>query len=253
MNESISNHSGPGSHAEPSMDEILASIRRILKDDEASLPPAPAPEEDVLVLNAQMIVPPADISSATELPADTGLLGGQRPSAHDFHEARNFDAAPERPAPAAAEPEPEQISAQPEPAAPPELEQAAPPPDFEQAAPPPDFKQAAPPPERASAPPEPQHGETPETTDMDEHQLQTPDGLIGQHAVNQISNSIGAMVRSVTQERAVAVSRMGTTIEDIVREELRPVLKAWLDTHLPSLVERIVRAEIERVIDRSQL
>ncbi|OYV28547.1 MAG: hypothetical protein B7Z81_15675 [Acidocella sp. 20-61-6] len=88
---------------------------------------------------------------------------------------------------------------------------------------------------------------------MDEHQLQTPDGLIGQHAANEISNTIGAMVRSVAQERAVAVSRMGTTIEDIVREELRPVLKAWLDTHLPSLVERIVRAEIERVIDRSQL
>ena len=33
---------------------------------------------------------------------------------------------------------------------------------------------------------------------------------------------------------------------------VKPVLKAWLDTHLPPLVERIVRAEIERVIDRTQ-
>ena len=30
------------------------------------------------------------------------------------------------------------------------------------------------------------------------------------------------------------------------------MLKAWLDAHLPSLVERIVRAEIERVIDRTK-
>ena len=37
------------------------------------------------------------------------------------------------------------------------------------------------------------------------------------------------------------------TLEDLVREMLRPMLKAWLDDNLPSMVERIVRAEIERV------
>ena len=42
----------------------------------------------------------------------------------------------------------------------------------------------------------------------------------------------------------------GPTIEDIVREELRPLLKAWLDTNLPPLVERLVRVEIERVVGR---
>jgi cell pole-organizing protein PopZ len=55
----------------------------------------------------------------------------------------------------------------------------------------------------------------------------------------------------MSMEKSVAVSRHGVTIEDIVREEIRPLLKAWLDTHLPSLVERVVRSEIERVIDRS--
>ena len=29
------------------------------------------------------------------------------------------------------------------------------------------------------------------------------------------------------------------------------MLKDWLDAHLPGLVERLVRAEIERVISRS--
>jgi len=37
------------------------------------------------------------------------------------------------------------------------------------------------------------------------------------------------------------------SIEDLVRELLRPMLKAWLDDNLPGLVERLVRAEIERV------
>jgi cell pole-organizing protein PopZ len=37
------------------------------------------------------------------------------------------------------------------------------------------------------------------------------------------------------------------TLEDLVREMLRPLLKSWLDDNLPSLVERLVRNEIERV------
>ena len=37
------------------------------------------------------------------------------------------------------------------------------------------------------------------------------------------------------------------TMDDLVKDMLRPMLKAWLDENLPSLVERLVRAEIERV------
>jgi hypothetical protein len=37
------------------------------------------------------------------------------------------------------------------------------------------------------------------------------------------------------------------TLEDLVREMLRPMLKVWLDDNLPTVVERLVRAEIERV------
>lgn len=37
------------------------------------------------------------------------------------------------------------------------------------------------------------------------------------------------------------------TVEDLMKEMLRPMLKAWLDDNLPSVVERLVRAEIERV------
>ncbi|MDI4662852.1 DUF2497 domain-containing protein [Xanthobacter autotrophicus] len=40
------------------------------------------------------------------------------------------------------------------------------------------------------------------------------------------------------------------TIEDLVKEILRPMLKDWLDQNLPDIVERLVRAEIERVARR---
>jgi cell pole-organizing protein PopZ len=39
----------------------------------------------------------------------------------------------------------------------------------------------------------------------------------------------------------------GVTLEDIVRDVLRPLLQAWLDDHLPGIVERLVRDEIARV------
>ena len=44
-----------------------------------------------------------------------------------------------------------------------------------------------------------------------------------------------------------AQARSGRTVEELVSELLRPMLKAWLDENLPEMVERLVRAEIERV------
>jgi cell pole-organizing protein PopZ len=63
-------------------------------------------------------------------------------------------------------------------------------------------------------------------------------------------SSVEGLVRTLS-ERTARVSSNGPTIEDIVREELRPLLKSWLDINLPPLVERLVRAEIERVVGRA--
>ncbi len=41
--------------------------------------------------------------------------------------------------------------------------------------------------------------------------------------------------------------RDGRTLEDVVRELLRPLLKQWLDTNLPGIVEAQVKAEVERI------
>lgn len=41
------------------------------------------------------------------------------------------------------------------------------------------------------------------------------------------------------------------TLEGLVREMLRPMLKEWLDGNLPAIVERIVAKEVARITDRS--
>jgi cell pole-organizing protein PopZ len=58
------------------------------------------------------------------------------------------------------------------------------------------------------------------------------------------SAAVDSAFASLSQKVMVQDTR---TIEELVREMLRPMLKSWLDDNLPGLVERLVRAEIERV------
>lgn len=51
----------------------------------------------------------------------------------------------------------------------------------------------------------------------------------------------------VLADTILSTSGNSRTLEDLVKELLRPILKQWLDDNLPELVERLVRDEIERV------
>jgi cell pole-organizing protein PopZ len=65
---------------------------------------------------------------------------------------------------------------------------------------------------------------------------------------NLMSASTTAAVDSAFNTLAHTVLvQNARTLEDLVREMLRPLLKGWLDGNLPGMVERIVKAEIERV------
>lgn len=74
-------------------------------------------------------------------------------------------------------------------------------------------------------------------------------GLVAPDVAAAATASVGALLRTLT-ERGAQISRGGPTLEDMVREEMRPLLKDWLDANLPALVERLVRAEIERLVNR---
>lgn len=49
---------------------------------------------------------------------------------------------------------------------------------------------------------------------------------------------------------AAAPPAGGTTLEDLVRPLLAPMLKAWLDDNLPEIVDRAAREEIARLTGR---
>jgi len=64
--------------------------------------------------------------------------------------------------------------------------------------------------------------------------------LMSSHTSAAVDSAFNALAQTVLVQNA-------RTLEDLVKEMLRPLLKSWLDDNLPGMVERIVKAEIERV------
>lgn len=94
--------------------------------------------------------------------------------------------------------------------------------------------------------PEPQISMTPPPRRPDPPPLRMPEP--------DVENLLTQRAEAATMEsfkdlaRRAAIERVGTvSIEDVVREELRPLLKTWLDMYLPELVERLVQKEVERI------
>ena len=61
------------------------------------------------------------------------------------------------------------------------------------------------------------------------------------------ASTVAAVESAFNTLAHTVLSNNARTLEDLVKEMLRPMLKSWLDDNLPGLVERIVKAEIERV------
>jgi len=75
-----------------------------------------------------------------------------------------------------------------------------------------------------------------------------PPTFVSEERGRLMSNVASAAVDSAFNTLAQTVLvQNARTLEDLVREMLRPMLKSWLDDNLPGMVERLVRNEIERV------
>ena len=67
------------------------------------------------------------------------------------------------------------------------------------------------------------------------------ESLIAEHAADSAASAFGSL------HRAVSMPADGRSLEDLVRELLRPLLKSWLDEHLPEIVQARVDAEVARI------
>jgi cell pole-organizing protein PopZ len=174
----------PNAAHEPSMEEILASIRQIISEDGGAGQPT---------IDGVRAVSP----KSTERPREDGSMTLPEDAGDPETEEAAFRPGPE-PAPAAEEPDPipdevalsfhaRRLAAQVR-----QLEESA-------------------------------------------------DGaLLSRESGEAISGAFGALAHTMLTQNA-------RSLEDVVTEMLEPMLKQWLDDNLPSIVERKVQEEIERV------
>jgi hypothetical protein len=226
---------------EPSMEEILASIRRIISEDgegeggEAAA--APKAEE-------------APAAAAPAAPAAAAAPTTPRPAAAEA--APPAAERPKRPLIADVETEGEDESdilllteeAEDEVPLPPPPSMRESALAFEEDEPPP-----APPrrqPEPLSFDPEPDL----EPASVPEEPTSLVDRLLSERAAAASLAAMSELVSRSHREPNIESLPMGNanqTLEDLTRELLRPILKSWLDDNLPQIVERIVREEIGRL------
>ncbi len=191
-----------GQQHEPSMEEILASIRRIIAEDGDTAVPgaAPAAEADTA---APAPAPKLAAAPAAAAPAPAPPKPAPVDDILELTEVVESDGsvvslnAPIEPKPEAVEP-----------------------------------------PRRRDDPAPVEHN-------AGERILSAATAAASVAALSQITTLSS---RQEARERDLALGAGHLTLETLVREELRPILKAWLDQHLSDMVERLVQEEIAQLV-----
>lgn len=169
------------SEQEPSIEEILASIRQIIADDDEepakAAAPAPAPAK-------------SDVLDLTEVVRD-------EPEEEIIVDLREHEEEEE------------------------EVEEELPPP------PPPPRKPAV-----VQEDPEP------------------ASSILTDHAAHAALQGFARLAQRTPVERQSHLA--GITLEDIVRDLMRPMLRDWLDQNLPPLIEKLVAKELQRLARQAQ-
>jgi len=190
---------------EPTMEEILASIRRIISEDDAPADgDAPAADAAADPAPVEAAAPePVAVEEPAAAPEEVLELTDRVETHGDIDVYTAEPAAP-------AEPE-STVTLTPEP---------------------------APAPQSAAA--EPPHQPEPEPFPVSEP-ADTTSGLVGSAAAGAAASAFGQL------SAAISMPSDGRTLEDVTRELLKPLLKGWLDEHLPRIVDAAVRDEVERI------
>ncbi len=76
--------------------------------------------------------------------------------------------------------------------------------------------------------------------------------LVSQQAAENSTDVLSQLARAILDRRDIVVATRDVTLESMVREMLRPLLREWLDRNLPYLIERLVKKEIDLMINRAE-
>jgi uncharacterized protein len=253
--------SQPAKVQEPSMEEILASIRRIIADDEAKPPVADKPASPAVAAKPAVPAPAVKAPVTNDIPPPASAAPKAAPA-----NAPPPAAPPPKPVPAPAatnsqddidamlagldeatseaeirppQPDGEVFELTDEMALP-----EPPPPAFHKVDPQDDVEFTEPPrlaePSRLAESPRPTYRQPAFEPPPFESPAAPAQQILSRSTVSAVESAFNSLANTVLSNNA-------RTLEDLVKEMLRPMLKSWLDDNLPGLVERIVKAEIERV------
>ena len=222
------------SQQEPSMEDILASIRRILSEDEQK--ESDAEDQQDTIVEPE---PPSDSESAPETEmvnaAATQEIASVEMEEKSVQPTPRLETVPEEPATDIEEPEPSLM---------PESEISS-----EQAA-------------EISA----SSIQSPATGPVFEDILELTEQMIAQppsdagagapilSGTAQVSSTdtLQELAKALLSRRDIAIGSREMTLEGLIREILRPLLREWLDENLPYLIERLVKKEIDHMVNRAE-
>jgi len=199
---------------EPTMEEILASIRRIISEDDTPTPEAAAPEPEAAPAPEPAPAAAPEPVAAAPSPAlmdQTPSVQEPAASEEDVLELTDLYEAPAS----------ETIG---------DLDVSTPEPEAEPAP-------------TAWTPPTPELAPTPAAAAPTGY-----DSLVGDSAAASAASAFAGLAASFSKPEPVTdTGGTGPTIDDLARALLRPMLKDWLDANLPGIVEAAVRKEVERI------
>ncbi len=200
------------------MEEILASIRRIIADDDGAKPKAAEPTRPPIVEPPPPPpAPPPPPQNVMPVPSPVAMPPEPDPAEDVLDLTPAMEVTDNAPA------------------------------GFQTINPSQDLVFEEPPPPAPEPPPAveaPVQMEPPSTVEVArrnfEHTTGDERSMLAQSTVHAVDAAFNSLAQSVLVQNS-------QTLDGLVREMLRPMLKAWLDENLPAIVERLVRAEIERV------
>lgn len=76
--------------------------------------------------------------------------------------------------------------------------------------------------------------------------------VVSERTAASSTDVLSQLASAILDRRDIAVSTREVTLEGMVREMLRPLLREWLDRNLPYLIERLVKREIDMMINRAE-
>ena len=191
---------------EPSMEEILASIRKIIADDTLGT------KKDEPVAKKPVPKKEPEPAPVFTLPEPVDVIEDEDADVLDLGEVATVASKPQEIAVELPEPEPKSEEVMVEAVAAPLAVPVA----------------------AKAPPPAPPRAPVTSVVALEER-------ILSENAGSLVSQAFQSLARHTPMPQA------GRSLEDVVVELIRPMLRGWLDDHLPGIVEKLVKAEIERV------